>query len=416
MQADANQLTTEVLQQNPLLAFYMTFVFAVILVAAGGFFASWAFVFYRRNNGKPILPMTLPWEPRRWSFVEVFFIAVGWITLNMIMANVAALMLGVTKASSATLELAGAASIGSLITVVLGTLWICVRYNTNAEHVGFGPIRGKTLAVGLIGGLTVIPLMYIVMGVVSSLSQSKYEHPLIDSAVESATFPKYLMAVFAAAIVAPIVEEFLFRVVLQGWLQSIPFRSLAETIVGGEASSSPKYAATAFDGASARIATPNMSTQSMATPTMATPANVTLNDYSGPIANDTVRVQAEPTSPAATTEPTIPSEMLPTISGIYQPSATLNTVENTPEVPVPENAIRPPFWPSIIAGVLFGVMHYGYGVSFIPLSFLGIFLGWIYRQTHSIWPCILIHMMLNSFSMMMLGLVILMKQAGIEVQ
>ncbi len=400
MQADANPITPEVLQQNPLLAFYLTFVFAVILVAAGGFFASWAFVFYRRNNGKPILPMTLPWEPRRWSFVEVFFIAVGWITLNMIMANVAALMLGVTQASSATLELAGAASIGSLITVVLGTLWICVRYNTNAEHVGFGPIHGKTIAVGLIGGLAVIPLMYIVMGVVSSLSQSKYEHPLIDSAVESATFPKYLMAVFAAAIVAPIVEEFLFRVVLQGWLQSIPFRSLAETIVGGDASSSSKYAAPAFDGASASIAT------------MATPANATLNDYSAPIANDTVRVQAEPTSPA---EPKTPSDMVQTMNGIYQPSATLNSAENTSAVPVPENAIRPPFWPSIIAGVLFGVMHYGYGVSFIPLSFLGIFLGWIYRQTHSIWPCILIHMMLNSFSMMMLGLVIQMKQAGIEV-
>ncbi len=391
MQADANQLTPEVLQQNPLLGFYLTFVFAIILVAAGGFLASWAFVFYRRNHGQPILPMTLPWEPRRWSFVEVFFIVIGWIALNMIMANTAALMLGITKTSNATLELAGAASIGSLITVVLGTLWICVRYNTNAEHVGFGPIRGKTIAVGLIGGLAVIPLMYIVMGVVSSLSQSKYEHPLIDSAVESATFPKYLMAVFAAAIVAPIVEEFLFRVLLQGWLQSIPFRSLAETIVGGEANRSPNYATPAFDGASASIVTPN---------------NATLRDYSAPIANETVRVQAEPTSP--------------TMSGIYQPSATLNSAENTSEVPapgpVPENAIRPPFWPSIIAGVLFGVMHYGYGVSFIPLSFLGIFLGWIYRQTHSIWPCILIHMMLNSFSMMMLGLVILMKQAGIELQ
>lgn len=402
MQADANPITPEVLQQNPLLAFYLTFVFAVILVAAGGFLAAWAFVFYRRNHGTPILPMTLPWEPRRWSFVEVFFIVIGWIALNMIMANAAALMLGITKGSNATLELAGAASIGSLITVVLGTLWICVRYNTNAEHVGFGPIRGKTIAVGLIGGLAVIPLMYIVMGVVSSLSQSKYEHPLIDSAVESATFPKYLMAVFAAAIVAPIVEEFLFRVLLQGWLQSIPFRSLAETIVGGEANRSPNYATPTLD---------------VATASNGTPGNATLSDYSAPIANDTVRVQAEPTSPA---EPTTALETVRTMSGIYQPSTTLNSAENTSDVPapgpVPENAIRPPFWPSIIAGVLFGVMHYGYGVSFIPLSFLGIFLGWIYRQTHSIWPCILIHMMLNSFSMMMLGLVILMKQAGIEIQ
>lgn len=408
MQADANPISPEVLQQNPLLAFYLTFVFAVILVAATGFLASWAFVFYRRNHGQPILPMTLPWEPRRWSFVEVFFIVIGWIALNMIMANATALMLGVTKASNATLELAGAASIGSLITVVLGTLWICVRYNTNAEHVGFGQIRGKTIAVGLISGLAVIPLMYIMMGVVSSLSQSKYEHPLIDSAVESATFTKYLMAVFAAAIVAPIVEEFLFRVLLQGWLQSIPFRSLAETIVGGDANSSPSHSMPAIDGA-----TRSMATSNTAASNMAAPVDATLYDDSAHNANDTVRVQAEPTSPA---ESISTAESVRTMSGIYQPSGTLNATESRSEVPAPENAIRPPFWPSIVAGVLFGVMHYGYGVSFIPLSFLGIFLGWIYRQTHSIWPCILIHMMLNSFSMMMLGLVILMKQAGIEIK
>ena len=401
MQADANPITPELLQQNPLLGVYLTFVFAVILVAATGFFASWAFVFYRRNQGKPILPMTLPWEPRRWSFVEVFFIVIGWIALNMIMASSAALILGVSKAPNATLELAGAASIGSLITVVLGTLWICVRYNTNVEHVGFGPIRGKLVATGLIGGLATIPLMYVVMGIVSSISQSKYDHPLIDSAVESATLVKYLLAVFAAAIVAPIVEEFLFRVVLQGWLQSIPFRSLAETIVGGDANKAPSYSMPAIDGATPSIAASNI----------AAPVDATLYDYSAHNANDTIRVQAEPTSPAVSTST---ADTARTMSGIYQPSGTLNSAEQASEVAVPENAIRPPFWPSIVAGVLFGVMHYGYGVSFIPLSFLGIFLGWIYRQTHSIWPCILIHMMLNSFSMMMLGLVILMKQAGIE--
>jgi hypothetical protein len=71
----------------------------------------------------------------------------------------------------------------------------------------------------------------------------------------------------------------------------------------------------------------------------------------------------------------------------------------------------PPIWPSVITGILFGLMHIGYGMSFIPLSALGVFLGLIYRQTHSVWPCIIIHMMLNGFSMLMLAQLILLKNA-----
>jgi membrane protease YdiL (CAAX protease family) len=72
----------------------------------------------------------------------------------------------------------------------------------------------------------------------------------------------------------------------------------------------------------------------------------------------------------------------------------------------------PPWWPAVVTGILFGLAHISYGMSFIPLSFLGILLGFVYRQTHSIWPCILIHMMLNTLSMLMLGVLILVQQSA----
>ena len=64
-----------------------------------------------------------------------------------------------------------------------------------------------------------------------------------------------------------------------------------------------------------------------------------------------------------------------------------------------------------MTGILFGLAHWGYGLSFIPLIVLGIVLGMLYRATHSIWPCFLVHFALNSTSMLGLGLSILLERA-----
>ncbi len=55
--------------------------------------------------------------------------------------------------------------------------------------------------------------------------------------------------------------------------------------------------------------------------------------------------------------------------------------------------------PIVISSTLFAAAHLGQGIAFIPLFFFGIALGYVFRQTGSILPCIAIHMMLNGFSM-----------------
>ena len=72
----------------------------------------------------------------------------------------------------------------------------------------------------------------------------------------------------------------------------------------------------------------------------------------------------------------------------------------------------PPLWPSLVTGTLFGLAHFGYGLSFIPLIVLGILLGLLYRATHSIWPSLVVHVMLNGSSMTALGVAILIEQAA----
>lgn len=52
-----------------------------------------------------------------------------------------------------------------------------------------------------------------------------------------------------------------------------------------------------------------------------------------------------------------------------------------------------------ISSLLFALLHLGQGAAAIPLFVLAVALGYIYRRTGSIVPCIIIHMLLNAFSM-----------------
>jgi hypothetical protein len=62
-------------------------------------------------------------------------------------------------------------------------------------------------------------------------------------------------------------------------------------------------------------------------------------------------------------------------------------------------------WLSIaVSSVLFGLAHYGHGVSPAPLILLGVVLGYLYRQTHRTLPCIVCHMLFNGFTFVLLAL------------
>jgi membrane protease YdiL (CAAX protease family) len=49
-------------------------------------------------------------------------------------------------------------------------------------------------------------------------------------------------------------------------------------------------------------------------------------------------------------------------------------------------------------------MHLGQGAAPIPLFFFSLGVGYLYRQTGRLWPCIIVHFLLNAFSMIGFGL------------
>jgi membrane protease YdiL (CAAX protease family) len=71
-----------------------------------------------------------------------------------------------------------------------------------------------------------------------------------------------------------------------------------------------------------------------------------------------------------------------------------------PEASSQELAERfPPWWIAILSGLIFGLAHFEYGVSWVPLVVLGTVLARVYQLQRSILPCILMHGLFNSLAM-----------------
>ncbi|HAC91019.1 MAG TPA: hypothetical protein DCF63_10380 [Planctomycetaceae bacterium] len=401
----APEITQEMLQQNPVLLYYLLFVGMVIMAMGVGSLASWAWIFYSRANGKSLLPMRRPWTPGHWSLLDMAMIAASVIVLQVVLAQMAMQFLDITRDGEISLEAAAAGGLASVFGVGLSALWIMARYRQGPGHVGFDLLSPKRLGQGVVLGLAALPVVYILMMVVSLVSKTDYEHPLITSATQSGTLSSYLMGFFAAAIAAPIVEEFLFRVILQGWLQALPFKSFSTNLVGWPVR---------LKGDPTSILD-NAQKESLALPESAPLPTTDTNGTSSTISVAEPIIMAE-LVPVAEVQASSHERALEGFEVFRQPDSNpyrSTVTESSIAVDSPTNwQLTPPWWPAVMTGILFGMAHISYGMSFIPLSFLGILLGFVYRQTHSIWPCILIHMMLNTLSMLMLGVLILVQQSS----
>jgi len=56
------------------------------------------------------------------------------------------------------------------------------------------------------------------------------------------------------------------------------------------------------------------------------------------------------------------------------------------------------WWPVVISSLVFATLHLGQGGAVVPLFFLAIALGYLYRQTGRIGPGIVVHFVLNGFT------------------
>ena len=173
----------------------------------------------------------------------------------------------------------------------------------------------------------------------------KYEHPMIDLVTRTKDPLLFGLSAVAAAVIAPLFEEFVFRGLLQGWLEKVfSGRAGAKTILLGGPDDEP----------------PPVDLLSGAVPEYSTQREpLDLSPYASPQPDDQPRMESLP-DPAA----------------------------------VPATRFD---WLAIVCSMLvFSLLHFSHGPAWIPLLIFGAAVGFVYQRTHRLWPGIIAHMLLNA--------------------
>ncbi len=380
-QQSAPNFSPEFLEQNPLVMVALLGVTLLLFAFLVGALTSWGYLIFCAVNGKPLLRPEQPWKPRVWGFVDILVAAVFVVFWQRQSAILGCSLLGLNRqeivaSQSIPLPLATILGLGNVAAMLTICLWLALRHRASFAQLGFTLSRSwKHIGIGVVAAFASIPLVYALMTAVSYGFDNKYSHPLLEEMKREGSLTAYLLALTSAVLIAPLVEEFLFRVLIQGWLQSVPFGSLKSIFLGQREDSQYPFVATGSGPAAVAPAANNAATQPQQ-----------FNAY------------------AAENVPADGAESVASLDANFGPAAQ-------PQQAGDRTSTIPPIWPSFVTGTLFGLAHFGYGLSFIPLIILGIILGLLYRATHSIWPSLVVHFILNGNSMLMLGVSILMEQA-----
>ena len=237
---------------------------------------------------------------------------------------------------SSTIQLAGCLGVALLLTRKYG-----------AVHDIFG-IRARSFPeMLLIAGKAfcmVIPFVLAIQRLLIELQP--YDHETINQLKDNFSLATVIVTWFGAVLVAPVCEELLFRGVLQGWLQRIRFGSSVNNTSAELFGGWNRTAACAGES----VASPERRDRKQGAP---------------------VAADADAGCHATT----------------------------------PVNAFRAPifqltWWtPILVSSLMFAAIHIGQGLAPVPLFFFALALGFLYRFSGSILPSVLLHLMLNGFSM-----------------
>jgi len=321
---------------------------------------------------------SIPVEPRRpapWGlihFVAIFvlFVVIGGLTVRSFDTLVVGSMIAEQpQEQQESLRMMGrifSGSLSQIITMIVATLMIAVSTRATMADLGWTVKRlGYDLVLGIGASILFLPIIQLIMASLVFLLDQKYDHPLLEALKSGPVLWMYLGAFFSAVIAAPITEEFLFRVILQGMLEANATADFSwKRLLFGTMLDAPQDQA-----------------QAVATPLVGLPTEP----------------QTSPLEPVS--HSSVPNSSSDTGAHIWQDPA-LPASEATPATAVP-------IWPLFVSGILFGLAHAEYGPSWFPLILMGLLLGYLYRCTHRIWACWIVHISLNAISMIGFGLQIL---------
>jgi len=250
-----------------------------------------------------------------------------------------------------------------IVSLLASGAFLVFRYKaTNSFGLRFNQV-GKQIGYGVVVFTMMFPPMLLLQWLLTLLVE--YDHPVLSVLAEDPSFVSIFGCWAAAVLAAPFVEEFLFRGVFQHWLERLSVSSLTnnQLIMGG-------------------------------------PSDPLANDFNAGVAqgDDQMIITAD------LVEADEVRDAVPIATNPYQ---SPYTKVQSPIVPDHATGPRFGYWPILISSASFALVHFGQGLAPIPLFFLAVGLGYLFRQTGSLIACITVHFLLNFYSMLVFTIMIL---------
>ena len=121
-------------------------------------------------------------------------------------------------------------SLLKFVAMAMVITFLRVDLTASLSDLGFQANKVKTdLRIGLIAFVSIAPAIYFLQFILkwsyNQFAEEEAAHPIEKLVNENGSSGVIFWAIFAAVIAAPIVEEFLFRGILQGWLEKAFYRT-----------------------------------------------------------------------------------------------------------------------------------------------------------------------------------------------
>jgi len=339
----------------------ISWLLMLCLLATSG--TAWVLAFRRRSSGEPLLR----YEPRQhvpWGALDLLL----FLCLFIAFIVVAGAVLALSGSTEFTLPLEKQSAVGRALTiffsaasefalVIAALLLIAFKNSASRSDLGIVVDRaGEDLRLGMVGFIYLAGPVFLIQAILSLWWPS--EHPLIELVRKNPSLSFFLVSIFSAVIVAPIAEELVFRVLLQGWLEK--FQSSSKDPEGLLLGRFPSVQRDAQVVDAKAVASDEV--------------EMSNHEYQQAVDNNPYA------SPQATSTPNANAECK---DAMRREAA----------------GFRPPIWPIMVSAAVFALMHYNHGPDPIPLFVFAIGLGYLYQRTHRVLPCIVVHFLLNSLSM-----------------
>lgn len=309
-----------------------------------GSFAIWAMLALRlRSAGE-----ALPYEPRRrvpWSG-GVGGVALAFVILSILgaIANRPAVFTGEAPqlpSESLFVSTLLQSSVTQAALVVIGSLWLAAGVAATPHDLGL-PRRWRSLSsdvgVGIATALAALAPVYLLQIVLTRLLDWEQPHSTLLVLAEHPTWQVAAAAFLAAAVAAPLFEEFIFRLLFQGWLEKVEDEQLGWSATGREEISAESSERTSAAG--------------------------------------------EKIAPEGADQ-----------------SKALSSSESARRELVSFGGLPHGWAPILASSVAFAIVHVDQGPAVAPLFVFAVLLGYVYQRTHRVTPCIIAHAAFNSLSL-----------------